>query len=413
MLILEAVRQAIRTLWSQKLRATLTLFGFVWGTAAVIFLVGWGDGVRTMLEEGFAKAGRNMGLIHAGKLSQDFKPASDRRFLWFNNHDLDVTRNRARWAEVVAGESQEFLVAAHRQTALTVDLRGMEPETMDIRGTPLVMGRGITRTDVDHRRRVVVLGHGLRRKLLGAHGGLGSYVRLNGIPFQVVGVLARVGIQLNRDGFLIDDQAWIPLSTFQANWPRSWTDETVVDYILYRARDRHLYEVTRDELRAILADQLGVPRSDPQAIGGWSPMHMLNKIPLDQMRDLMFVIAITMLVIGGVGILNMMLDSVHERRQEIGIRLAIGARRRDVLLQFFLETFVVSFLGGGLGVVIGVGATLGLGSLEVPDLVPTPELSGTMIVVAVVVMTVIGFASGLLPAWRATRVDPALTLRME
>lgn len=140
---------------------------------------------------------------------------------------------------------------------------------------------------------------------------------------------------------------------------------------------------------------------------------MLNKIPLDQMRDLMFVIAITMLVIGGVGILNMMLDSVHERRQEIGIRLAIGARRRDVLLQFFLETFVVSFLGGGLGVVIGVGATLGLGSLEVPDLVPTPELSGTMIVVAVVVMTVIGFASGLLPAWRATRVDPALTLRME
>lgn len=413
MLVLEAIRQAISTLWSQKLRATLTLFGFVWGTAAVIFLVGWGDGVRTMLEEGFAKAGRNMGLIIAGKLSDDFTPASDRRFLWFNDDDLEVARNRARWAEQVAGESQEFTISAYRQTALTVDLRGMEPETMDIRGTPIAAGRGITRADVDHRRRVVVLGHVLRRKLLGAHGGIGSYVRLNGIPFQVVGVLSRVGLQLNRDGFLIDDQAWVPISTFQASWPRWWTDEPVIDYILYRARDRHLYETTRDELRAILADQLGVPRSDEEAIGGWSPMHMLNKMPLDQMRDLMFIIAITMLVIGGVGILNMMLDSVHERRQEIGIRLALGARRRDVLLQFFLETFVVSFLGGGLGVAIGILSCLGLGGLDVPDLVPIPELSMRMVAIAVGVMTFIGFASGLLPAWRATRIDPALTLRME
>jgi putative ABC transport system permease protein len=412
-LLLEAIRQALRTIWSQKLRATLTLFGFVWGTAAVIFLVGWGDGVRTMLEHGFAKAGKNMGLIHAGKLSEDFTPASDRRILWFNDQDLVVARNRARWADQVAGESQEFVIAAHRQTALTVDLRGMEPETMDVRGTPVASGRGITRTDLDHRRRIVVLGHGVRRKLLGVHGGIGSYVRINGIPFEVVGVLERVGLQLNRDGYLIDDQAWIPLSTFQANWPRWWTDEAVVDQIIYRARDRHLYETTRDELRAILADQLGVPRSDPEAIGGWSPMHMLNKIPLDQTRDLMFIIAVTMLVIGGVGILNMMLDSVHERRQEIGIRLAVGARRRDVLLQFFLETFVVSFLGGGLGVALGTFGCLVLGGLDVPDLVPTPELSIRMIVIAVSVMTFIGFASGLLPAWRATRVDPSLTLRME
>jgi len=413
MLLFEAIRQALRTIWSQKLRATLTLFGFVWGTAAVIFLVGWGDGVRTMLEHGFAKAGKNMGLIHAGKVSEDFTPASDRRFLWFNNQDLVVARNRARWADQVAGESQEFVIAAHRQTALTVDLRGMEPETMDVRGTPVASGRGITRTDLDHRRRIVVLGHGIRRKLLGVRGGIGSYVRINGIPFEVVGVLERVGLQLNRDGYLIDDQAWIPLSTFQANWPRWWTDEAVVDQIIYRARDRHLYETTRDELRAILADQLGVPRSDPEAIGGWSPMHMLNKIPLDQTRDLMFIIAVTMLVIGGVGILNMMLDSVHERRQEIGIRLAVGARRRDVLLQFFLETFAVSFLGGGLGVALGTFGCLVLGGLDVPDLVPTPELSIRMIVIAVSVMTFIGFASGLLPAWRATRVDPSLTLRME
>ena len=230
---------------------------------------------------------------------------------------------------------------------------------------------------------------------------------------QLVGIFRPVGIQLNRDGMLVDDQAWIPLTTFQVNWPEPWTDEHVVSHILYRARDRHDYEVTRDELRAILADQLNVPRSDSEAIAGWSPMEMLNKLPLDQTRGLMYVIAVTTLLIGGVGILNMMLDSVHERRQEIGIRLAVGASQEEVLLQFFLETFVVSLLGGIVGVALGVSACLALGSLEIPDIVPIPILSGTIIVTALTIMTSIGFVSGLFPAWRAIQVDPAVTLRQE
>jgi putative ABC transport system permease protein len=109
----------------------------------------------------------------------------------------------------------------------------------------------------------------------------------------------------------------------------------------------------------------------------------------------------------------MMLDAVHERRQEIGIRLAVGARRRDVLLQFFLETFVVTSLGGAVGVFLGVSSCALLASFEVPDVVPIPILSGSIIGLAIGVMTVVGLVSGLLPAWRATQVDPAETLRME
>jgi putative ABC transport system permease protein len=412
-LVLESIHQALRTLWSHKLRASLTLFGFVWGTAAVIFLVGWGDGVVVMIERGFAKTGRNIGVVMAGKISDDFRPASDRRYLWLDTEDLEVLRRRARMPEQVAGENNQFAVLSYRDSALSVDMRGVEPETVEIRGVPLAGGRSITRTDLDHRRRVVMLGSRVRRTLLGGRGGLGSWVRINGTPFQVVGILAPVGIQLSRDGLLVDDQVWVPLSTFQQTWPRWWTEEAVVDKILYRARDRLLYEPTRDELRAILADQLGVPRGDPGAIAGWSAMEMLNKLPLDQTRSLMLIIAVTTLVIGGVGILTMMLDSVHERRQEIGIRLAIGARRRDVLMQFFLETFSVSLLGGALGVALGVAGCLALGTLDVPDVVPLPILSTRMIVLAVVVMTTIGFLSSLLPAWRAVRVDPSLTLRME
>lgn len=140
---------------------------------------------------------------------------------------------------------------------------------------------------------------------------------------------------------------------------------------------------------------------------------MLGKMPLDEIRGLLLVIAITTLGIGGVGVLNMMLDSVVERRQEIGIRLAVGARRRDVLLQFFLETIVISALGGLGGVALGVVSCLALGRLEVPDVVPVPVLSLDIVVVALVVMAAVSLLAGILPAWRATRVDPAVTLRME
>jgi putative ABC transport system permease protein len=289
----------------------------------------------------------------------------------------------------------------------------VEPETLEVRGVPLAAGRGITRTDLEQRRRVAILGERLRRKLLGARGGLSSWVRINGVPFEVVGVLEHVGIQLSRDGLEIDDQVWLPLTTFQVTWPEWWTDDPVVRKVLYRVSDRHLFEVARDELRALLADRLGVPRSDGEAVSGWSPLEMLNKIPLDEVRGLMFIIAVTTLVIGGVGILNMMLDAVHERRQEIGIRLALGARRRDVLLQFFLETFAITSLGGVVGVLLGVSSCWLLASFEVPDVVPIPILSKGIIGIAIAVMTFVGLVSGLLPAWRATRVDPAETLRME
>ncbi|MEM7411455.1 MAG: ABC transporter permease [Myxococcota bacterium] len=413
MIVREAIREALRTLAAQKLRAALTLFGFVWGTAAVIFLVAWGDGVRTMLDVGFAKTGRNLGVIDPGTLGVDYVPITDRRYVWFDVDDLEAVRARAKWPALVGGEEKRFAMASFGQTAFSVDLRGVEPETIEIRGVPIEAGRGITRTDLRRNRRVVVLGAELRRELLGAHGGLGSWVRIDGTPFEVVGILAPVGVQLNRDGRLIDDQAWVPLATYHSYWPRTWTEEAVVGRILYQARDRRFYETTRDEIRAILADRLGVPRTDHSAIDSWSPMERLNALPVDQMRGLMFVIAATTLMIGGVGILTMMLDSVQERRTEIGVRLAVGARRRDVLVQFFIESMVVSVIGGVLGVALGILSCAALAALDLPDVVPVPELSVSVIAIALGVMTATGFAAALLPAWRAVGVAPSVTLRME
>jgi putative ABC transport system permease protein len=412
-LLLEAVRQALRLLWAHRLRSLLTLFGLVWGTASVIFLVGWGEGVQVMLERGFFKAGKNMGEVWAGRVSEEFTPAVDRRYLWWTIEDVEKLRRRAKLPELIGAEAWEMLPVAYGPRAINVDVRGLDPEAMDVRGVGLAAGRGITHADVDHRRRVVVLGDKVRRRLLGVERGLGRWVRIAGKPFQVVGLLEPVGTQLSRDRLEIDEHAWIPISTLQANWPRWWTDEFVVTKIIYRMPDRHRMEETEREVRAILAERLGVPATDVEAVGIWSSLKLLNQLPIDQTQGLMFVLAAATLLIGGIGVLNMMLDSVHERRQEIGVRLAIGARQRDVLLQFFIETFTIALAGGLAGAALGIGGCALFAGLELPDLLPVPLLSVRVVALALGVLGVVALAAGVIPAWRAARIDPALTLRME
>jgi len=166
-------------------------------------------------------------------------------------------------------------------------------------------------------------------------------------------------------------------------------------------------------VRAILAGRLGVPADDVEAVGIWSSLKLLNKLPIDQTQGLMFILAAATLVIGGIGVLNMMLDAVHERRQEIGVRLAIGARRRDITLQFFIETFTIALAGGLVGAAFGIAGCALFASFELPDFLPVPLLSTRVVALALGVLSGVALAAGVIPAWRAARVDPALTLRME
>jgi len=409
----EILRQALRLLAAHRLRSVLTLFGVVWGTASVIFLVSWGQGVSAMLEEGYFKAGRNMGEVWPGVIGEDFTPAADRRYLWFRNRDVEVLRERARLPVEIGAESWHFQPMTAGPRSHTVDLRGVDPGTLAVRGVPLAAGRAFRPADLKHRRRVVILGHETRRRLLGPEGGVGSRVRIAGTPFEVVGLLARVGTQLSRDRMEIDEQAWVPLTTAQALWPPPWANEPVVNKIVYRMESRHALEDAEHEARGILARQLRVSPSDEEAVGIWSSVRALERLPIDETRVTLLVLALAVLVIGGVGVLNLMLDSVHERRQEIGVRLAVGARRRDVVAQFFFETLAVTVLGGAAGIALGVAGTVALAGARVPDLIPVPILSWPSVVLAAGVMAAVGVAAGVVPAWRAARVTPAESLRME
>jgi putative ABC transport system permease protein len=419
--LLDAVRQALLLLRAHPMRAALTLFGLVWGTAAVIFLSGWGEGLRRMNEVAFQRAGKNLMQVYPGRVSESFSPAVDRRWLWYTLADVEALRERARLPELVAGETREYAPAAYGQRALNFEVRGVEPDGIAIRGAPLAAGRFISHADVEHRRRVAVLGEEARERLLGAQGGVGSLVRIGGSPFRVVGILGRVGTQLARDGDAIDEQIWIPISTHFILWPNPWVQEDMLSSILVRMRDRTLLDATEIEIRRILADRLGVPRDDKEAIPLFSPVAMLRKIPVDQQNAINFLIAATTILVGGIGVLSMMLDAVRERRTEIGIRLAVGARRRDVLLQLFFETAFIVALGGALGIALGLATTSLLASPSlragIPpalnDLIPVPTLRPGTVLAAVAILTATGLLSALVPAWRAARIDPAVTLRAD
>ncbi len=401
------------TLRSEPLRSVLTMFGVMWGTASVIFLLAWGLGIERMLDEGMSKIGKNAFFAGAGRIGEQFTPATDRRWLWLTRTDVEVLRRRARLPDIVTSECQAWWSANHGQTSVLMDVRGIEPEMLAVRGVSVAAGRALTRADVDQRRRVALLGERARKKLLGPRRAIGARVQLKGQTFEVVGVLDRVGTQLSRDSSEIDEQTWIPLTTFMTMRESDPTREDAIDTIAIHLPDRSLYPEARDEVRAILAERLGVSYDDEEAVRVFSTLEALEQLPVGETGVLLFILAFGTLAIGGVGILAMMLDAVQERRQEIGVRLAVGGRPRDILFQFFFETFALTGLGGALGLAFGVGACTVLSQFEAPDLVPLPILEGWIVWLALGVMLIVGIGSGLIPAWRATRVDPAVTLRCE
>jgi len=410
----DAIQEALRTLRMQWLRALLTLFGIVWGTASVVFLMAWGLGVRQLMETTYERVGRNFVSTWVGIIGEDFTPAADRRLLWLTRDDVEAVRARVRRADLVVGEARRWSTVTFRQRAVSLNLRGVEAPELALRGAAIMAGRPIRPADVTHRRRVVVLGDLARRRLLGPGAGVGAWVRIEGRPYRVIGLLAPVGTQLWQDGpTALDEEAWVPLTSLFALGPRFGADTEVVDAIALRVRHRSDYDALKREVRAILAPRLGVSVDDEEAIRIASPLDSLRNLPLDQMDGLLLTLSVATLVIGGVGVLTMMLDAVHDRRQEIGVRLAVGARRREILQQFLLETFTITALGGVIGLLLGLGGCWVLASLDVPDLVPVPIVRPTIVLTALGVLGAVGLGAGFVPAWRATRVEPSLTLRAE
>lgn len=404
--VLESLRTAWRALSANKLRSALTMLGIVIGVAAVIALVGVGQGVQASVTEQLRGMGTNLLVIYAGRVGAGgFRPLT--------MGDAEALSDPYRLPDVaaVAPEVSQSVTAVAGGTEATTQVQGVTPEYLSVRNWRVAVGEFITQEHLEERARVAVLGNAIAETLFPDNPlPVGETVRLNDVLFQVIGVMAEKGGSLSNQ----DNTIFVPLTTAQGRLfaLRAPNGEYTLSSISVQAVSEERMEAAKEEIRAVLREQHRLAEDDDDDFNILSQADLIQSFSniTGILTAFLGAIAGISLVVGGIGIMNIMLVSVTERTREIGLRKAVGARRRDILVQFLMEAITLALVGGVLG--IGIGT---LGGKLVSTLVENVRSVITLqsVLLATGVSAVVGLASGLYPAWRASRLNPIEALRYE
>ncbi len=405
----QTLRIAVRALMRNKMRSLLTTLGVIIGVGAVIAMVAIGEGAKANVEATFAAMGTNLlivmsgsttsGGVHGGFGSQPTLTWDDLKAI-----QTEVPTVRAASAQL---RSSGQLIAEDQNWSTSI--YGVSPEYFDIRSWPASQGSVLNQSDVDSGNKVVVLGKTVSDKLFGAGSNpVGQSIRIKNIPFQVVGVLARKGQSPMGQDY--DDAVFIPSSTFttkiQGGLGQYLNGTIMVQAVSADATPRAQQDVT-----SLLRDRhhLASGADDDFSIRNLAEIASAQQQGTDTLTTLLASVAAVSLLVGGIGIMNIMLVSVTERTREIGLRMAIGARRYQIMAQFLVESLTLSFFGGVIGVASGAGSAHYLsGKFGWPMLV-RPDI----VVISVLFSALTGMIFGLYPAWKASRLDPIEALRYE
>jgi putative ABC transport system permease protein len=398
----------LRAGWRQH---ALTLLGIVWGSAAVVILLSIGAGFYKNLQLGFEKTGDRYVMAIGQYTTTELGGARPGRRIVFERVDIERVRGGAASARWVAGELQRAGVAArtpHRTRTAVVS--AATPELRFIKNHRVARGRFFDADDEGRARRVAVIGASLAEVFFGAEDPIGRTIHLDGRPFEVIGVLARKGAQYVTNSAPHDEMVFVPLSQGQRLFARG----DALDAILVAPWRLDEAKRLEAELRAALLPFHRVSPEDDEAIHVMSIPEITApfvKIALG-LELLLGFIGTVVLAMAGVGVANLMVAIVNRRRVELAMRRACGARRRDVILQLLIETLVVVLAGGLLGVAIGSAAGWAISRLPMPEFIPGPRLEWSVVATSFVVLVAVGLGAGLSPARAASRVDPALALRV-
>lgn len=390
----EAFRVALDALRANRLRSALTMLGVVIGVAAVVILVALGSGAKAEVQSQVEGLGSNIVIVVPGKFELGSAPSVSRLSL----DDLDllgrVVGDRRRVAVSVA--SGETVGVGRRQTFVTVN--GVNENVPNVFDRPVARGDYISAADVATRRRVAVLGPTVVRRVFGDLDPLGRQVSIAGVRFRVIGVFTRVGSSFGVDR---DTEVHIPVTAAQRLF-----GVTRIDAIAVKAPRAADVEPLRPRLIAALHQRY--PGQQFSAVTQTQILGTIGRI-LSLLTLVLAAIAAISLLVGGVGVSNIMLVSVRERTREIGLRKALGARQRDILLQFLIEAVLLCVVGGIAGILLGIGTSLLVGALS-----PLPAaIAWWSPAVAFAVSAAVGIFFGVAPARRAGRLDPVVALRTE
>jgi putative ABC transport system permease protein len=405
----DVIRVALRALLRNKLRSLLTALGIIIGVAAVIAMVAIGEGARARVEQAFSSMGTNVLIVSSGAKTSGGAKAGAGSLPTLTWDDLRAIRTDVPDVRYVAPRvhATAQIVAEDRNWSTSVT--GTTPEFFEIRNWPARLGAVLSHEEVDAGAKAVVLGQTVAANLFGASSDpIGQTVRIANVPFQVVGVAAAKGQSTGGNDY--DDVAYVPVTTFLAKIQGS-LQKFIPGTILVEVASDDVTSAVADRIGALLRDRHGI------AIGGEDDFSIKNLTETAARKQessealtlLLASIAAVSLLVGGIGIMNIMLVSVSERTREIGVRMAVGAKPRHVRLQFLAEALALALAGGIIGVAVGVVTAQRLAARFDWPMLIRPEI----VAIAVCFSAAVGIGFGLYPAHKASRLDPIQALRYE
>lgn len=397
--IVETIKIAVTTLTTNKLRSSLTMLGIVIGNASVIAMIGIGQGAQNYTLEKLESFGSNRLMVFQGSDDYEGFTAVEQTLVL---SDAEAIRASAPAVKEVAPVIQSRLLIAYRNRRSFTSVTGVTPGFLQVRNFTVARGRFFDLSQQHQNAQVVALGPEVAHKLFGTENPLGKEVQINNISFQVFGVMEAKGSFAGQNE---DDAAYVPITTMSAQINGQQSVYGIpISSIQISAKDKLSVGAAAFQITNVLTRLHG--KKDFIVLANKSFEDLVSQVT-GMMSLMLAAIAGISLLVGGIGIMNIMLVSVTERTQEIGLRKAIGATQQDILVQFLIEAVILSVAGGLIGVGVGIGGTTLVGVLT--PLKPSVPLNA--ILLAVGVSGSIGLVFGVVPARSAAQLDPIVALR--
>ena len=408
----DIIKQAFIDLKANKLRSTLTLFGIIWGIMAIMILLGWGFGFRDYMWEGMGKIGKDLVVFIPGHTSIGVGGYKTGRPVVPEFDDIEAIKIQCPSVAEVNPQISRYYQVKSETEARQYNIRGVLPAAKKMNNWQVAKGRFISQDDIRNRRRFAFIGNNVRKQLFGEEPDpVGQKIKIRGVSFLVVGAAVEKELQMSTINSRHDDQVLVPLSTAQ----QLWSDGKSLDLVFATPKDRTKSGQVVTEIRSVLAERHNFDPRDEEALMIFEFAFfekMFNLLSLG-LNILLGLIGIITLFIGGVGVMNIMFVSVQERTREIGILKAIGAKKREIRLQFLAEALFITMLGGFIGFLLGSALLGAVNLLPLPPYIPLPQNSLELSLIVVFVMILTGVISGYIPAKNAADLEPAKALQFE